>query len=1032
MMEIFRSVTQTVLGTPQPGQQPSGADTIERLIERVQSSTLLEDRRDGCRALRAMSKKYRVLVGAHAMDTIMTVLESDRNDHETVNYALETLVNITSPEVYEEETEDDDGIPSSQAEVLGVQFTEILIKRAENISLLIGMLDEFDFKVRYPTIRLLTNLIKNRPKELQEVILVIQSGISKLMDQLTDSREVIRNDTLLLLTQLIKGNTSLQKIVAFENAFDHLFEIVREEGYADGGVVVEDCLQFLINLLRNNPSNQTFFKEGSYIQKLSSFFTFPSDNEKEGWSAQKVANLHYMMKLVRTLVSPQNAAAMVSSCQTTMHTSGLLQTLCGLLMATGVPADILTDTLTTVSEIIRGNPQNQEFFANVMAPSNPPRPAIVVLLMSMVNEKQPFVLRCAVLYCFQCFLYHNQTGQAQIIQTLLPQTADANQVTAGQLLCGGLFSPDPVSNWFSSVALSHALLDNVPQKENLLRVQLATGVGSPPVSLMQQCCSILQQGPKVSTRFGILMLLSSWLASCPIAAQHFLSSPTTIPFITTTISAHEHDDLEVLCQGLCAFILGLCAQFNDGSVPSFSRDSLMQLVSNRIGSESFTDKLGEISKNEAYSKALKYPQLIAADPSQLLFDHEFCRLFKSLEASVLRSVTPQLVNGNSNEVSPGEVIKYKDIIRDQDAELTNLRGMVEQVQKQMREVSTLREEENSKMNLLLDENTVLKAQVGMNGNVSPVSTNGNQTQPAHSTDTNGEPAAAVNNEALTDLSEQVLKLQQQLSEITYARDYYYYQATEKDTQIQALQEHVKQVQQQPDQNQQEQQQQQQLPQQEIQEQQTQENHLCNGEQQDSNEEGVQDTFSNAGIETLQKQLADLQLVLHTKDNEIQQLQEASTNTAAAAETQDTGADAEAQDQVSHLKIEIESLRNINITIEKEKMEIENKLHESLLGKNQLEAELKEAKQNQNTLTKSISFDTTSDAIRCKELENELEQLKREQEDLLVLLTDQDTKMATYKGRLCDLGESVSDDEDATDIDVDHLNDDDDEDLENLQ
>ncbi len=52
------------------------------------------------------------------------------------------------------------------------------------------------------------------------------------------------------------------------------------------------------------------------------------------------------------------------------------------------------------------------------------RPAIVVLLMSMVNEKQPFYLRCAVLYCFQSFLYKNELGQSQIIQTLLPSTAD--------------------------------------------------------------------------------------------------------------------------------------------------------------------------------------------------------------------------------------------------------------------------------------------------------------------------------------------------------------------------------------------------------------------------------------------------------------------------------------------------------------------------------------------------------------------------------------------------------------------------------
>lgn len=52
------------------------------------------------------------------------------------------------------------------------------------------------------------------------------------------------------------------------------------------------------------------------------------------------------------------------------------------------------------------------------------RPAIVVLLMSMVNERQPFVLRCAVLYCFQCFLYKNQKGQGEIVATLLPSTID--------------------------------------------------------------------------------------------------------------------------------------------------------------------------------------------------------------------------------------------------------------------------------------------------------------------------------------------------------------------------------------------------------------------------------------------------------------------------------------------------------------------------------------------------------------------------------------------------------------------------------
>lgn len=56
-----------------------------------------------------------------------------------------------------------------------------------------------------------------------------------------------------------------------------------------------------------------------------------------------------------------------------MKSSGLLEALCNILMASGVPADVLTETINTVAEVIRGNFSNQEYFANVMAPSNPPR-----------------------------------------------------------------------------------------------------------------------------------------------------------------------------------------------------------------------------------------------------------------------------------------------------------------------------------------------------------------------------------------------------------------------------------------------------------------------------------------------------------------------------------------------------------------------------------------------------------------------------------------------------------------------------------
>ncbi len=49
----------------------------------------------------------------------------------------------------------------------------------------------------------------------------------------------------------------------------------------------------------------------------------------------------------------------------------------------------------------RGNNENQDQFSSVVAPMEPVRPVLVLLLISMVNDKQPFLLRCSVLYCVQ-------------------------------------------------------------------------------------------------------------------------------------------------------------------------------------------------------------------------------------------------------------------------------------------------------------------------------------------------------------------------------------------------------------------------------------------------------------------------------------------------------------------------------------------------------------------------------------------------------------------------------------------------------
>uniref|UniRef100_A0A8C5UCW7 General vesicular transport factor p115 n=1 Tax=Malurus cyaneus samueli TaxID=2593467 RepID=A0A8C5UCW7_9PASS len=692
-----------------------GGPSIQKLCDRVASSTLLDDRRDAVRALKSLSKKYRLEVGIQAMEHLIHVLQTDRSDSEIIGYALDTLYNVISNDLEEEEQEENS---AKQVDDLGSQFTEIFIKQQENVTLLLTLVEEFDFHVRWPGVKLLTSLLKQQGPQVQQIILVSPMGVSRLMDLLADSREVIRNDGVLLLQQLTKSNAAIQKIVAFENAFERLLDIITEEGNSDGGIVVEDCLLLLQNLLKNNNSNQNFFKEGSYIQRMKPWFEVGDDNC--GWSAQKVTNLHLMLQLVRVLVSPTNPPGATSSCQKAMFHCGLLQQLCTILMATGVPADILTETINTVSEVIRGCQTNQDYFASVNAPSNPPRPAIVVLLMSMVNERQPFVLRCAVLYCFQCFLYKNQKGQGEIVSTLLPSTIDAtgNSVSAGQLLCGGLFSTDSLSNWCAAVALAHALQENGTLKEQLLRVQLATSIGNPPVSLLQQCTNILSQGSKVQTRVGLLMLLCTWLSNCSIAVTHFLHNPANVPFLTGQIAENLGEE-EQLVQGLCALLLGISIYYNDNSLENYRKEKLKQLIEKRIGKENFVEKLGFISKHELYSRAAQKPQPSFSSPDHMMFDHEFTKLVKELEGVISKAIYKSSEEDKKEEEvkktleqHDNIVTHYKKVIREQDQELEELKQRVNTLTSQNEQLQATVTQQVSQIQQHKDQYNLLKVQLG--------------------------------------------------------------------------------------------------------------------------------------------------------------------------------------------------------------------------------------------------------------------------------------------------------------------------------
>lgn len=102
------------------------------------------------------------------------------------------------------------------------------------------------------------------------------------------------------------------------------------------------------------------------------FFKLPDDSEL-GWPTQKVSNFYHMLRVVRTLVSPLNPSHITYACQKSMKICEILQCLCNIVLANGIPSETLTEAIATVAETMRGCKENQEYFGSVEAPSDPPR-----------------------------------------------------------------------------------------------------------------------------------------------------------------------------------------------------------------------------------------------------------------------------------------------------------------------------------------------------------------------------------------------------------------------------------------------------------------------------------------------------------------------------------------------------------------------------------------------------------------------------------------------------------------------------------
>ncbi|XP_033140203.1 golgin candidate 6 isoform X3 [Brassica rapa] len=677
----YKGVVGLVFGD---NASPNEDSYIQRLLDRISNGTLPDDRRSAIVELQSVvaeSNAAQLAFGASGFPVVVGILKDQRDDVEMVRGALETLLGALTPI---------DHARAQKTEVhAALMNSDLLSREAENITLLLSLLEEEDFYVRYFTLQILTALLMNSQNRLQEAILTTPRGITRLMDMLMD-REVIRNEALLLLTHLTREAEEIQKIVVFEGAFEKIFSIIKEEGGSDGDVVVQDCLELLKNLLRNSSSNQILLRETMGFEPIISVLKLRGITYK--FTQQKTVNLLCALETINMLImggavtDPGKESNKLAN-----RTVFVQKKLLDHLLMLGVesqwsPVAVRCMTFKCIGDLVDGHPKNRDILASkVLGEDRQAEPALnsILRIILQTSSIQEFV---AADYVFKTFCEKNREGQAMLASTLIPQPhpttrdplEDDVNMSFGSMLLRGIFSGETDGDLETccraASILSHVLKDNIQCKEKALKIVLESPVPSMGTSepLFQRIVRYLavassmksQDKSKSYIQQIILKLLVTWTVDCPAAVQCFLDSRHHLTYLLDLVS---NPAATVCIRGLASILLGECVIYNKSSENGKDAFAVVDAVSQKMGLTSYFSKFEEMQSSLIFSSSSERPRedheplTRTATPSEAeiedvdvagamdkgnedhpmlisLFDPSFTGLVKSLEGSIREGI----------------------------------------------------------------------------------------------------------------------------------------------------------------------------------------------------------------------------------------------------------------------------------------------------------------------------------------------------------------------------------------------------------
>ncbi|RKF55398.1 Intracellular protein transport protein USO1 [Erysiphe neolycopersici] len=643
-----------------PAKQ-TAEDTIVTLASRLSSATLLEDRRAAVLGLKSFSSSYPATVSSNALRGLLGCLDRDRQDVETSLATLQTLLQLFNPS---------DNSPEASEEI-ALWIADEFTQQQDFITLLINFLDIHDFHSKLCSLKLLTAILLSRTERTKELICSAPLGISKLVATLDDSREIIRNEGLSLLIYLTPDSIELQKSIAFEDAFDRIFNIIKTEGsllHGDG--TVEDCMILLANLLRLNESNQTFFRETGFVSKVAWLLADAikeQDEEPElaEWARiQRNRNIYALLAVLRLFLVTGNTSLQTN--QVSFWQSGVLSQALKLAFSPSGEIQIKSEALITCADIIRGNSKLQEEFGQLQVASFPQELqkenskhqnkstqvyVIDGLLDVTLNNSslKAFDIRIAASECIKAYLHDHSIIRQHFLRRAIEGYMKGEDVTPNFLTIllqplGAQAIADPYRLWFAAVIFLNLIFGdpNVKSLATSIREGDAAN-GEEEITCVQSLTGRLLDAVKNNADerilTGYLMLLCGWLFEDLDSVNDFLGEASHLQSIVQVVLNTAVNSL--ISQGLCALLLGILYEFStkDSPVP---RSTIHQVLFSQLSKDKYIDRLLKLRRSSLIRDFEVLPQKLSLAPAgglpEVFFEKIFVEFIKDNFSRLLRSL----------------------------------------------------------------------------------------------------------------------------------------------------------------------------------------------------------------------------------------------------------------------------------------------------------------------------------------------------------------------------------------------------------